>query len=309
MRLIGSLPSEQQAERFSAYLLTLGTTTHLESTSNDGWQVWVREEDRRQQARQELEAFLTDPESSKYAAAVKQAEQLQRQERQRLRDLQKSSESARKVMQRRPGSVTRTGPITLGLLISCVALALITNFDRVDPDRQPLGWLIASQMKFVDLGLYRDTGDPAASLKRGQVWRLLTPALLHGSLLHLVFNMFWLFQFGRVLEALEGPWKYLRLILLTALGSALLQGLMPPQLYGNPNFVGFSGVVFGLVTYLWVLSQLRPQTGIMLPPSLMVILLVILLIGFLPIPGMRLAGLAHLGGMLAGAGFAWWLNR
>jgi hypothetical protein len=33
------------------------------------------------------------------------------------------------------------------------------------------------------------------------------------------------------------------------------------------------------------------------------------MIGFLPIPGMRLAGLAHLGGMLAGAGFAWWLNR
>jgi hypothetical protein len=30
MRLIGSLPSEQQAEQFSAYLLTLGTTTHLE---------------------------------------------------------------------------------------------------------------------------------------------------------------------------------------------------------------------------------------------------------------------------------------
>ncbi|MRS05375.1 rhomboid family intramembrane serine protease, partial [bacterium] len=35
---------------------------------------------------------------------------------------------------------------------------------------------------------------------RGQIWRLLTPVLLHGGLLHLAFNMYALYSIGRGLE-------------------------------------------------------------------------------------------------------------
>jgi membrane associated rhomboid family serine protease len=71
---------------------------------------------------------------------------------------------------------------------------------------------------------------------QGQVWRLLTYAFLHstGSLLHILFNMLFLWWFGSDMEDLYGSWEFLTFYLVSAfLGGVayvLVQvaGLSPP---------------------------------------------------------------------------------
>ena len=61
MRQVGSLPDQREAERFAAYLVTQGIDAHAEQDTHE-WAVWVRDEDRIEQARQSLEHFRVDPE-------------------------------------------------------------------------------------------------------------------------------------------------------------------------------------------------------------------------------------------------------
>jgi GlpG protein len=143
------------------------------------------------------------------------------------------------------------------------------------------------------------------SLFRGDLWRVITPAFLHGSPLHLIMNMMGLASLGRLTERIEGIYKYAVLLIVFALGSHLLQGLLPPSLGGTPNFVGISGVVFGLFGYLAIKSWLRPRIGFSFPPQAYLMIGLMFLIGFSG--GTNLANLAHVGGFVAGVlmGFAW----
>ena len=49
----------------------------------------------------------------------------------------------------------------------------------------------------------------------GQLWRLITPMFLHGSPLHIAFNMYALFALGPALESYYGHGRYLTLYLLS----------------------------------------------------------------------------------------------
>ena len=49
----------------------------------------------------------------------------------------------------------------------------------------------------------------------GQVWRLITPILLHASILHIGFNMYALFVIGPQLERFYGHKRFLLLYLIT----------------------------------------------------------------------------------------------
>jgi membrane associated rhomboid family serine protease len=78
-------------------------------------------------------------------------------------------------------------------------------------------------------------------------WQLVTYAFLHGSLLHLAFNMFGLYMFGSALEQVLGGRRYVVYYFACVLAAALTQ-LVVLQLSGTfvPT-VGASGGVFGLV--------------------------------------------------------------
>ena len=63
--------------------------------------------------------------------------------------------------------------------------------------------------------------DKLAILVDGEYWRLITPVLVHGSIIHLRFNMYALWIIGPIVEALYGPLRYLSIYLLcAAAGSA-----------------------------------------------------------------------------------------
>jgi membrane associated rhomboid family serine protease len=88
-----------------------------------------------------------------------------------------------------------------------------------------------------------------AMIRRGELWRLVTSIFLHTNLLHLVFNIYWLWVFGTLVEQVYGHLKAVALIVLFALGSGALEFAF--ALGG----VGLSGVGYGLFGLLWVLSR------------------------------------------------------
>lgn len=137
-----------------------------------------------------------------------------------------------------------------------------------------------------------------------QWWRVLSPAFLHYSWVHIAFNGIALLQIGLVIERLWG-WRYY-LILCVTIGvlSNVIQYWETP----SPFFGGLSGIVFGLFAFNGVAQRLIPEKSIKLPKGFYGLLVVWLGIGFTPILewlfGIHMANGAHLGGALMGAGFA-----
>lgn len=145
-----------------------------------------------------------------------------------------------------------------------------------------------------------------ATLEAGHLWRLWTPALVHFSVLHLVFNGLWLWEFGRRIEGQEGSGRLLEGVLWLAPASALAQYAVG----AHPLFGGLSGVVYGLLGYLVVVQRLRPRRAYRLPPGLPVLLIGLLALmatGVTEPFGLAVAHGAHLGGLLAGG--LWGLLR
>lgn len=83
---------------------------------------------------------------------------------------------------------------------------------------------------------------------RGEPWRLFTATLPHIGPIHLLFNVYWLWVFGTLLEEVLGHARLLALIALFAVGSMAAEY----AIFGGG--VGLSGVGYGLFGMLWVLS-------------------------------------------------------
>jgi rhomboid protease GluP len=79
-------------------------------------------------------------------------------------------------------------------------------------------------------------------IREGQIWRLLTPMLLHGSITHIGFNMYALLSFGVGLERYFGHGRFLLLYLLGAFA-----GNVASFLFTDANSVGASTAIFGLL--------------------------------------------------------------
>ncbi len=138
-----------------------------------------------------------------------------------------------------------------------------------------------------------------------QLWQLVTYAFLHGSLMHLAFNMFALYMFGSAMERVFGPRRYLAYYLVCVLSAALAQ-LVTSALTGAvyPT-IGASGGVFGL---LLAYAMYFPHSRIMLlfPPIPMPARVFVLVYAglelLLGVTGTQegVAHFAHLGGLVGG---------
>jgi len=88
-----------------------------------------------------------------------------------------------------------------------------------------------------------------AEIRRGQLWRFATSVLPHLDILHLAFNLYWLWVLGTTVERIYGHFRTALLILLFAIGSSSLDFAFAQ------GGVGLSGVGYGLFGLLYVLSQ------------------------------------------------------
>lgn len=137
------------------------------------------------------------------------------------------------------------------------------------------------------------------AIRAGQWWRLLTPALLHGSVLHIAFNMMALRSLGPSLERHYGHGRFLALYLLGAFGGNVLSFLL-----SDGASVGASTAIFGLfaaeAVFLYVNGRLFGPAARHALRQMGGLLVINLLISLSP--GIDMWG--HLGGLLAGGGFA-----
>ncbi len=134
----------------------------------------------------------------------------------------------------------------------------------------------------------------------GQLWRLITPALLHASLAHIGFNMYALFAIGPSLESYYGRWRFLALYLLGALGGNILSFWLSSGLS-----VGASTAIFGLVAAEGVfIYQNRGLFGGQARRMLNNVIFIVAINLMLGLTG-GIDNWGHLGGLLAGLAFAW----
>jgi membrane associated rhomboid family serine protease len=135
---------------------------------------------------------------------------------------------------------------------------------------------------------------PVAVAVGGEWWRLVTAAFLHGSFLHIAFNMYVLFALGPTLERILGHGRYLTLYVLAALGGGVASYAFSDV---NTLSVGASGAIFGLMGALVVAGR-RLRYDI---TQVLILLVINVAIGFLS-PGVDWR--AHLGGLVTGAAVA-----
>jgi membrane associated rhomboid family serine protease len=130
----------------------------------------------------------------------------------------------------------------------------------------------------------------------GEVWRIVTGGFLHAGLLHIAFNMYFLYFLGQLLEPAIGKARFGLLYAVSLLGGSFGALFLRP----DALTVGASGAVFGLLAAAILAARARGidpmQSGLGLT------LLLNLGITFV-LPGISIGG--HLGGLVAGgiAGF------
>lgn len=133
----------------------------------------------------------------------------------------------------------------------------------------------------------------------GEVWRLITPLFLHGGILHLGFNSYFLYVVGRQIESAYGRVRFLALYFLSGLAASIASFAL-----SSANSIGASGALFGLIG-AWIpllyrnediLANTRRQIR-----SIVQVILINLLIGLTP----GIDNWAHLGGLVGGVVLGW----
>jgi membrane associated rhomboid family serine protease len=129
----------------------------------------------------------------------------------------------------------------------------------------------------------------------GEWWRLISAGFLHGSIIHLLFNVYILWVIGSQLESIVGNVKFIIIYFVSLLGGSVASYLFSP--FGSYS-IGASGAIFGLMGAMLVVGRKR-NLDISQITTLVAINVVI---------GFVLSGIdwrAHLGGLAAGAFIAW----
>jgi membrane associated rhomboid family serine protease len=131
----------------------------------------------------------------------------------------------------------------------------------------------------------------AYEVASGEWWRLVTSAFLHGSPLHLFFNMLMLWWFGRPLELLLGRGRFLAVYFLSILAGSAGALIVTP----TGATIGASGAVFGILGAGLILERHRINV---FGGSALLIILVNLALSF-TLNYVSIGG--HIGGLIGGA--------
>lgn len=175
---------------------------------------------------------------------------------------------------------TRYHRVTATLIILSIMVAL---FSKLGKDFQILHFLFISE--------YRQ-GLP--EIFSGQLWRLFTPIIIHFGIMHIAFNLLWLYQLGSAIEQRQNTQRMMTLVILISLLSNLAQFL-----WSGPIFGGMSGVVYGLLGYVWAQGKYNPMSGLGLDKNITLMMLVWFIVCWLGLVG-NIANMAHTIGLICG---------
>ncbi len=263
------LGDARMAQALVDYLATLGISCEL-TQSELGVSVWLADERRLAQAQQEVKRFLSEPNHPRYMEASWQSGHADAR-----------IDYSKGITDPVTDFLHQAGPLTLVVIIACLAIYAL----------DAIGLPIFDELAF---------HPTLAQFTDWQAWRYVTPAFIHFSVLHLVFNLLWWWYLGGQIEQRLGSGK---LFILLIVGAALPN--IAEFFASGPRFGGLSGVVYALLGYSWLRTRLQPDCGLAMPPALMGFMLVWLVLGFLDMLGTPTANMAHLVGLLVGLAQGW----
>jgi rhomboid protease GluP len=126
-----------------------------------------------------------------------------------------------------------------------------------------------------------------------QPWRFVMACFLHGSLMHIGFNMWVLMDIGPQIEELYGSGRYLFIYVITGIGGYVLSSAIG----GHPS-VGASGALLGLIGVLLAITTGRRSAGMQMLRNQIIRWLIYLVVWGLLFPGID--NYAHFGGLATG---------
>ncbi|SRR6266511_1354223 len=289
MRMIGHLPGEANARAFSDYLYAQGIDNQIEPERDGRWAVWIHAEELIADAEARLRHYRENPADPGFVGAAKEARE------RRLRE-QKENESARKrfydARKLFPGGIRGVGFLTAILIAISVAVSFVSGFGG---NSGPVLWLYISEYDVMGGLMARLAGLP--EVRHGELWRLFTPMFVHFGVMHLFFNMWGLLILGTMIERRQNTRVLSALVLFIAALSNLAQYLV-----NGPLFGGMSGVVYGLIGYIWLRGKFDPASGLFLDSSVVTVQVIwffLCLFHFIP----NVANTAHTVGFAMG--IAW----
>ncbi len=135
-------------------------------------------------------------------------------------------------------------------------------------------------------------------------WRFISSIFLHGSLIHLIYNLFALILFGLILEKFIGAKKFLLVFFI----SGIIANLIAINFYNLS--LGASGAIFGIIGCLTILKPNMPVFAFSIPMPLF-IASIIWIIGdliqtFVP---SNIGTIAHLSGIIIGILFGFFYRK
>ena len=265
MLMITSFTNPRVAQAFVDYMATQGVVLTIQQhTQTD---VWLADESQAERVNAELARFLENPADPRYLAASWTTGHM----------------GSGLHYQRFPFFATvreRAGPFTLLLMAACILVFIIMNVVGDQPVMIALAWPYGPAVQY-------------------DVWRYFTHALMHFSVLHILFNLLWWWYLGGAIEKRLGSGK---LIVITLI-SALLSGYVQHK-FSGPWFGGLSGVVYALMGYAWLRGERDPESGIYMQRGLITFALIWLIAGWFDLFGMSIANGAHVTGLAVGLAMA-----
>jgi len=137
-------------------------------------------------------------------------------------------------------------------------------------------------------------------IQAGQLWRLITPVLLHGSVIHIAVNMYALYSIGRGLEQYYGSGNFLLLYLVAG-----IVGNTASFIFSTANSLGASTALFGIIAaqgiFIYKNRSLFGQNYTRLLSQIGMVILVNLMLGLSP----GIDNWGHLGGLIGGLAYSW----
>ncbi|MSU63618.1 MAG: rhomboid family intramembrane serine protease [Pedosphaera sp.] len=288
MRTIGHVPGESEALKFSDYLSVQGIESMVEPERDGRWVVWVHQEDEIPRAQGFLQQFLATPKARVFDDASTEAKRRLREQKNVEKQAAKRTFDADDLFHRQLIlGMTVTTAVLVGI---SVGVWLLSQVPSIKPSLQRA--LHISKFLIGNTPMDR-LRDGLVEIRHGEIWRLITPIFLHFHILHIFFNMLWLKDLGTLIEMRLGRNYLLALVA----GTGVISNLGQYYLAG-PAFGGMSGVVYGLLGYIWMRGKFDPDSGLFLHPTTVVMMLIWLCFGFTG--AMAIANGAHTIGLASG---------
>jgi GlpG protein len=321
MRQLTTLQDEAAANRLAAWLVTQKIEAHAEQ-EKEGWAVWVRDEDRLPAAKEHLAKFLEAPNDARYQGAEQQANKLLREEQQKRELAAKNVQDVSRQWGKGGVAGPKSCPLVVAMILASILVGVLTGVGESNH-------LLIGQIQFnggAALGELNEQGHLMVPISpvwkdvlKGQVWRLVTPIFLHFGVMHLAFNMLWLYDFGGQIENRLKSLRFLGMVLIVAALSCIAQVVVSSIWKGTNmfpavgSFGGMSGVNYGLFGFLYIRTKVF-QDHYSLHPHTIVLMFIWLFLCMIwnQLPedwfgkdAPQVANAAHVGGLLVGMGLAY----